>query len=347
MSQSQKITWIDCWKGIAIVIVVAGHILDLKVAKYIFWFHMPLFFFISGYLYKEKYDYLPFFKKKFLHLIVPYISFIILFSLPIYATYISDIWQNKQLDSLYQLLLFILKQLYGGKILTGNFSVFWFITCLFFTQQLYNFLYTKFGSDKWLINIIMLNTYCLAMVDYWFFQNIRFPWNIDVVLMALPFYWLGHIASQNPTIFNYKKLISISGITLILVALIDKFYLLELTFDMKHKSYGILILNLIIAIAGIIIVQQMAKTASQISLFDGFTREIGAASMIIMYLHQPIQIGLKDVFFLNQGIIRLIAGLFIPYIVYKIIINFSITRKFLLGEFKTRSKIESKSLSKV
>lgn len=344
---SQRIAWIDCWKGIAIVIFVAGNILDLKVAKYLFWFHMPLFFFISGYLYLEKHDYLLFLKNKFFHLIVPYISFLILFSLPTLGVYIQNFWQTKNLDLIYQLLLFAFKQLYGGQILSGRFGVFWFVTCLFFTQQLYNFLYTKLGSDKWLINIIMVNAYCLAMVDYWFFKDIIFPWNIDVVLMALPFYWLGHIASQNQNIFNYKKLISISAITLIIVALIDKFYLLELTFDMKHKSYGIVIVNLIIAMAGIIIVQQMAQIASQITLFDRFTREIGAASMIIMYLHQPIQLGFKEVSFLNESIIRLIAGLFIPYIVYKIIINFSITRKFLLGEFKTRPKITSKSLSKV
>lgn len=342
-----RITWIDCWKGIAIVIVVAGHILDLKVAKYIFWFHMPLFFFISGYLYKEKHDYLSFFKKKFFHLILPYISFLLLFSIPNYAKYISDIWQTQQLDSLYQLFLFTLRQLYGGEILTDNFDVFWFVTCLFFTQQLYNFLYTTLGSDKWLINIIMLNTYCLAMIDYWFFKDILFPWNIDVVLMALPFYWFGHMTSENSTIFNYKKLVPIAVITLVIVALIDNFYLLELTFDMKRKSYGIPILNLIIAMAGIIIVQQMAEAASQINFFDGFTRSIGAASMTIMYLHQPIQISFKEVSFLNEGIIRLIAGLFIPYIAHRIIMNFSITRKLFLGEFRNRSKTLSKTLSKV
>ncbi|MGB3640862.1 MAG: acyltransferase family protein [Rivularia sp. (in: cyanobacteria)] len=344
---SQKINWIDCWKGIAIVTVVAGHILDIKVAKYIYWFHMPLLFFISGYLYKEKYDYLAFFKKKFFHLIVPYISFLILFSLPTVATYIQEFWQNKQSDSLNQLLSFTFKQLYGGQILTGTFSVFWFVTCLFFTQQLYNFIYTKFDSDRWLINIIMLNFYCLAMIDYWFFSDINFPWNINVVLMALPFYWFGHMVSKKPAVFNSKKLVFTAVILYSIQFLIDRWFLFDISFEMKTRSYGIPIINLLVAVSGIIIIQYLAQIVNKIKFFDSITRQLGTASMAILYLHQPIQLGLQKISFLDEGIIRLIAGLFIPYIIYKVMMNFSVTRKYFLGEFKSVSNIKLKSLSKV
>ncbi len=344
---SQKINWIDCCKGIAIVTVVAGHILDSKIAKYIYWFHMPLFFFISGYLYKEKYDYLAFFKKKFFHLIVPYISFIILFSLPTVAAYIQEFWQSQQSDSVYQLALFIFKQLYGGQILTGKFGVFWLVTCLFFTQQLYNFIYTKFSSDRWLINIIMLNFYCLAMIDCWFFSDISFPWNINVVLMAFPFYWVGHMVSKKPTIFNYKKLFFVAVILFLSQLLIDKRSFLDITFDMKYRTYGIPIVNLVIAISGIIIIINLAQILNKIQFIDRVTRQIGIASMVIMYLHQPIQLGLEKSQFLDKGIIRLIASLFIPYIVYKVMVNFSVTRKYFLGDFKSVSDVKLKKLSKV
>ena len=344
---SRRITWIDCWKGIAIAIVVAGHILDLKVAKYIFWFHMPLFFFISGYLYKEKHDYLSFFKNKFLHLIVPYISFLILFSLPTLITSIVEIWHTKKLESLYQLLLFSLHQLYGGELLVNDFGIFWFFTCLFFTQQLYNFIYTQFGSYKWLINIIMLDAYCLAMIDNWFFKDIIYPWNINVVLMALPFFWLGHIMSQQSNNFHYGKFPIIAIITLLILVIIDNYHFIEFSFNMKHKSYGLPIINLFIAASGILIIQKMAIVMSKIKIIDAITREIGAASIAIMYLHQPIQISFKQISFLNEGIVRLIAGLLIPYIIYKIIINFPLTRKYFLGEFKSISNLKLRSLSKV
>ena len=84
----QRISWVDCWKGIATVLIVFGHVLDFNITKYVFWFHMPLFLFISGYMYKEEHNYVSFFKKNFLRLIVPYISFLILFSIPTITTYI-------------------------------------------------------------------------------------------------------------------------------------------------------------------------------------------------------------------------------------------------------------------
>ncbi|WP_442945177.1 acyltransferase family protein [Nostoc sp.] len=61
---SQRIEWIDCWKGLAIITVVVGHIIA-PVSKYIFWFHMPLFFFLSGYLYRKKLTTLLFSRKIF------------------------------------------------------------------------------------------------------------------------------------------------------------------------------------------------------------------------------------------------------------------------------------------
>ena len=67
--------------------------------------------------------------------------------------------------------------------------------------------------------------------------------------------------------------------------------------------------------------------------------------MIIIYLHQPIQIALKNISFLNESIVRLIAALLIPYLIYKVIINFSLTRRFLLGDFKSKTNLKFKSLS--
>ncbi len=344
---SQRINWIDCWKGLAIVIFVAGHTLDLKIAKYIFWFHMPLFFFISGYLYKENYDYLSFFKKKFFHLIVPYISFLILFSLPTVAIYIYDFLQTKQLESVYQLFSFIFQQLYGGQILSGEFDIFWFITSLFFTQHLYNFIYTKFSNYNSLINIIVLNFYCLAMIDCWFFNDIRFPWNINVVLIAVPFYWLGHMAYKKSSIFNYEKLVPIALFMFLIQYIIDNWFVIDITFDMKSKNYGLPIFNLFIAISGIMIVKYLAKIVNKITFINHIAYQLGTASVAIIYLHKPIQLGLQKSLFLDEATLVIFACLFIPYIVYKITINFSLTRKYFLGEFKSVSSMKLKSLSKV
>jgi fucose 4-O-acetylase-like acetyltransferase len=44
-----RVGWIDFCKGIGIFLVVLGHILrDVIAVDYIYSFHMPLFFFLSG-----------------------------------------------------------------------------------------------------------------------------------------------------------------------------------------------------------------------------------------------------------------------------------------------------------
>ncbi len=51
MDQNNKIVWLDCLKGLGIVLVYIGHNSNsLLLTKYIYSFHMSLFFIISGYL---------------------------------------------------------------------------------------------------------------------------------------------------------------------------------------------------------------------------------------------------------------------------------------------------------
>ncbi|MEJ6482533.1 acyltransferase family protein [Nostoc punctiforme UO1] len=344
---SQRIEWIDCWKGLAIITVVVGHIVN-PVSKYIFWFHMPLFFFISGYLYSKKTDYSAFFKKKFLHLLVPYFSFLFLFTLLQYLPLIIYSWQHKKILSIDKLIISIFpvlwKQLYGGANLTLWFSVFWFVTCLFITQQLYNLLYIKFGSKNWLMIKIMIGSYCLAMINY-YLKNVAFPWNINIVAMALPFYWLGHMAAKS---FLINTRILILGTIIFLTAiLLDAASLLHFAFNMKGTSYGVLIFNVVIALSGIIITQQFALLLYNKFYIGNALRELGNASMIVMYLHQPIQITMKNYpIFAAQGI-RVLGALIISYIIYKIICNFSIMRQLFLGDFSTpNTKSSRASVSK-
>ncbi|MDZ8259419.1 acyltransferase family protein [Nostoc sp. ChiQUE01b] len=343
MSQ-RRIEWIDCWKGLAIITVVVGHIVNPE-SKYIFWFHMPLFFFISGYLYSKKTDYSAFFKKKCFHLLIPYFSFLFLFTLLQYVPLIIDSWQQKNILSIDKLIISIFsiiwKQVYGGANLVLWFGVFWFVTCLFFTQQLYNLIYIKFGSNNWLMIKIMLGSYCLAMMNYFYLKNVVFPWNINVVAMALPFYWLGHMSAKS-FLINFK--IFILGAIIFLTAfLLDAMSLLNFNFNMKTTSYGVLILNFVIALSGIIITQQLALLLYNKSYIGNTLRELGSASMIVMYLHQPIQITMKNYpIFADQGI-RVLGALIISYIIYKIICNSSIMRQLFLGDFSNPNAKSSRA----
>ncbi len=68
---------IDIAKGILIFLVVLGHAPEGSAAlhKYIYWFHMPAFFIISGLFLRETFCLKEEVKKKALRLLVPYAVF--------------------------------------------------------------------------------------------------------------------------------------------------------------------------------------------------------------------------------------------------------------------------------
>lgn len=55
MTGIKRYTWIDCMKGIGIILVVLGHIYkDNFMGQWIYSFHMPLFLVLSGFLMCKK-----------------------------------------------------------------------------------------------------------------------------------------------------------------------------------------------------------------------------------------------------------------------------------------------------
>lgn len=98
---SERINYIDVAKGIGIALVVVGHCtIGTSLFNFIYQFHMPFFFFLSGTLYKNEYDTKPllFIKKKLKGLYIPYIKYsailIIAYSIYYYAIYHAFYYEN-------------------------------------------------------------------------------------------------------------------------------------------------------------------------------------------------------------------------------------------------------------
>lgn len=105
MSESKILNYISFLQFIGPILVIIGHAMNgleynsilNPIKDWIYIFHMPLFFFISGYLfcYKnglEGKGYKQFIKKKFLRLMFPYLTLNIIFIIPkfLVATFIND-----------------------------------------------------------------------------------------------------------------------------------------------------------------------------------------------------------------------------------------------------------------
>ena len=218
--------WIDALKGFGIVLVVfAHHSLPVALEIYIYSFHMPLFFFISGFLFnfvKYSESAANFVKERFRSLIVPYFFFAALTGLfnffqdSVYQPSITNfVFFPKVyffLDSVYQpsitnfvfletnALSSIYYLLYSpGSIIYYN-PPLWFLPCLFVTELLfYEFAKKCFREPKklvlWLIAAGVIGYLVAGVIRYLYSVNMpfRLPWNADVALTAVVFYGAGNL----------------------------------------------------------------------------------------------------------------------------------------------------------
>lgn len=150
IAESMKDSSVTIAKGIGIILMVLGHSIGeygdylTPVRAFIYMFHMPLFFALSGYCFKEKYlaDFKIFAWHKVKGLYFPFVKYGLLFlllhnvfyHLNIYngqygwRTYVSHLytWQETLEKAYYNILLFTKsEQLLGG---------YWFIVQLFWAS---------------------------------------------------------------------------------------------------------------------------------------------------------------------------------------------------------------------
>ena len=70
--QKQRIVYLDVARGIAMIAIVLGHLENAVINRVVYTFHLPLFYFISGYFIDERATLSAFVRKKARQLLVPY-----------------------------------------------------------------------------------------------------------------------------------------------------------------------------------------------------------------------------------------------------------------------------------
>jgi acyltransferase len=270
---SERLPWIDTLKGIGILLVVLGHTYIPEILqKYIYSFHMPLFFYISGYLHSQKqHTFKDFLQKKYKSLIVPYILFTII---SVIIMLLRAFWGNKENISLYQL---ILQCLYIDDKVIWNTPI-WFLVVLFIVENLFYFIVKK----KLLSNLLIMFSFILIGLVFAFY-SIKLSFGLSIACIALSFYNLGYLSKKYYIIqylVNKKKFILgiiISFLLNILFGLI-----LNDRVDMYKISYGDNFISFYIAaIAGIIFWIYISHIISKNEIFN----YLGNSSLIILGTH--------------------------------------------------------------
>ena len=255
-----RINWIDNLRWIWILLIVLWHTLMPEwsiITKYIFSFHVVLFFILSGLLFNEKKhtNFKLFFKNKLVRLIIPFFLFNIIFII------ISKLeWKfewTRIID--FAVWLFYWDYLWDNWWYMNNTWWFnlvnvstWFLPALFLTS-LYYFIINKFITNKKikLIILFLISFFIFIESKYTIF---RFPWSAEIALMMTVFYWLANTFKKE--IFSFVERIN-SKFVLFLVPIITihLFFLNSVNVSTNYYwNYFWLILNSILWFLTILII---------------------------------------------------------------------------------------------
>lgn len=247
--------WADILKGIGAILVVIGHLVLYEgYAKiYIYSFHMPLFFFISGYLYHQEKNFKTFLKRKVKNLLVPYFLFAFISILVTY--FLEGIYLSK--SEILATYFFV----------NGSFafnSSLWFLIIMFFTLIFFYIIRKSIKIEKpifALITTIILLVICVFLN----IKQIKLYFGLEIVPHALLVFYLGYLYKLNKVKINkvINKVLhnNIVFIFQVCILLIISFYLSLLNgrVNMSTSIYNNYFLYLVAAIISIYVYVLISK----------------------------------------------------------------------------------------
>lgn len=223
-TDSQREGWIDALRGFAIILVIIGHANGItpSVQKFIYGFHMPLFFIIGGYVFHpEKYaNVYELATQKFRSYIVPFLSMgfinLVIQAIREAQTMGAATWTRSTLMHGVWLLYS-----WGEVKKMPNCSPLWFLPCFFIAVILFYLFWTYGGfvggerPRKKCAVLCMLGA--IAAVFYCISQGIsHLPWNIDMSVIGAVLMLIGHLCRRGEV---FEKLPCSFAFVLLLIGL--------------------------------------------------------------------------------------------------------------------------------
>lgn len=190
-NDEKRIVWMDIFRGWGIMLMIMGHVeFGNRFDFFIHAFHMPMFFFVSGYFFKtENISTINYIKKKAKNLLIPYA----VFGLLGYAVWLH--YNEKSITPLQHLL-------WNNTDGLANAGALWFLTALFLTEVIY------FVIDKYVKNTAEKNLLILSIAIFGTITTsilpIRMPWGLDAAAVGVGLFHIGKIMHSNQ---NKNKLI--------------------------------------------------------------------------------------------------------------------------------------------
>ncbi len=261
--KTERLSWLDVLKGIGITLVVIGHIYSNQtVFNWLYSFHMPLFFFAAGLVYKEK-TILTDIQRRIQSIVIPYFSFGCL--LLIYWQLIERRFRSSDIsfeDSLFGL--------FSGNYDKLDFNVhLWFLPCFFVTVVLFNILVNIWGRRiAYIVCIFMSLIYVVLPMPELF-------WGFNRVFKYIGFYAIGTFLAKKEMEKVIDKRLGTGIIAGILIVVNSLLSYLNLT---KGIMWYI---TALIGVVGVILISRLINE-------NKILQYLGQISLIILCIHGPI-----------------------------------------------------------
>ena len=197
MTKREK--WADLVKGIGIILVILGHVkyTDEHLRVWLYSFHMPLFFFISGYFMKPKINLYKDIIHKAKTLLIPYFTLSIL-------SYVIEYFLNLIVYN--KVKFWNVDSIIGFFIQLPPHNIFespcWFFGCLFVASVLFLLLIYCLKENK---RTILLISTIITILEVLLIEKIRLPWNIDISLLMLVFMASGYYINKQNILEKYNN----------------------------------------------------------------------------------------------------------------------------------------------
>lgn len=307
-SCSKRLDWIDWMKALGIYMIVLGHFYSVG-QKFIYVFHVPLFFMISGFLSKKEDDRHVFWKKLWYNLVVPMLLMAV--ANFVYASIVQLFEGTFEWKTFYW---FARNVLFG---MVSGFDNLWFVYTLILLKIIFQYCPSK--KLFYSLTIIMLalaylyNT--LDLSGFPFF--LKEPNSIIDVCTAFPFFALGIYGRHYKVLFNEwnnKAILMLTFVCGILLVIISMSYNDGVGLHCCYYG-GNMLMFLLGGVAGSIMVFAVSKLLGQASSMVSI---ISRGTIIILGFHKLI-IDFVWLFFsasyLDIVFAALIVVLFVPLII--------------------------------
>ncbi len=285
---NKRIDWIDCVKGITILLVIISHTVSNAIIRgAIFSFHMPLFFIVSCMTFKCS-DNIPMFKNKMVkalkHLVSP---ILIIWLLGILIEWGHVLVGSSKTDINFSYYMKKVEVLFWGSgvnvVQNGRcvaaLGIPWFLFALFLGRCLFDFIQIKV-KGRLLVEVICL----LSGLGVILGEFCWLPFSVDIALAIQPFFYIGHkFPKEKLEQKEFLKFIlwfGVWGLTFALCYILSSSYL-----ELAPRRYVLYPFSYFVAIAGTTMVCEFSMfLRTRTELYKIFCY-LGKYSLYLLCIH--------------------------------------------------------------